>query len=180
MRAFQEKLGPSALRTGPAKRVPVYLPLDCDASHTPLALSASAFRLGRSFGMFLTWTSREKQPETSPGCKTIPCATLSGAHCEPLRTVRAHEPPRFCGRQRRRSLSTPLIDTWHQSPPISRLSIFHKGNCCFVLIFLISFQTQMSNKVSVVREAEPSQAKELKLRLFISSFCQYPSIHPFS
>lgn len=66
----------------------------------------------------------EKQPEASPHRTTIPCAKLSGAHCNPSRTTRAHEPPRvrLCGTHWRRSLPTPLTDRWHQSPPISRRS----------------------------------------------------------
>lgn len=39
--------------------------------------------------------AEQKQPEASPDRTTILCATLSGAHCDPLRiTIRAHELPK--------------------------------------------------------------------------------------
>lgn len=67
------------------RKVPVYVPLDCEAPHTPLAVSASAFRLGRSSGMF-THGRRVKATRSSAGHhdhpirNTLRCALRSVTH----------------------------------------------------------------------------------------------------
>lgn len=64
------------------QKVPVYVPLDCEPSHTPLAVSASAFRLGRSSGMFphgrrAKTTSSVTGPHDHPVRNTLRCALRS-------------------------------------------------------------------------------------------------------
>lgn len=103
------------------QKVPVYVPLDCEPSHTPLAVSASAFRLGRSSGMF-PHGRRAKQPEASrPSC----------AQHSPVRTAiryallygRTSFPRTLCGAEWRRSLSTVVLlgGMKRQTPPTGSL-----------------------------------------------------------